>query len=133
MAVEARNDFKPRPGRQLDGRTRFAKKRRALASALVAELELDPTGQQRLQVERAAGLLILSEDCMSRRLAGDTSISIDDCVRLSSEARRSLAALGITAPEEEPEQFPEVVMAPPVYGQMNADGTITYRDEEHEG
>jgi hypothetical protein len=112
-------NFKIRAGRLIDRRTWPAQQRARVAAALTAELGEEASPGELLSIGRAATLIVLAEDATTRRLAGDNTISIDDCVRLSSEARRALRALGLGHPQDddEPEQpFGGIVMAPSVYG-----------------
>ena len=50
---------------------------------------------QAAAVERAAALCALAEDTRTRRLAGDTSVSLEDLVRLDSACDRAVRRLGI--------------------------------------
>jgi hypothetical protein len=58
----------------------------------------------RVRVETAAALSAILEDAQARRLAGDTSVTLNDIVRAISAARRAVRDLGIDrkrAPEEQ--------------------------------
>jgi hypothetical protein len=85
----------------LDGRTNAAKRATALAEAFRAELG-DLTPMQRIRVETAAALSAIAEDAQTRRLAGDTSVTLDDLVRAVSAARRAVRDLGIDDRKHEP-------------------------------
>ncbi len=79
--------------RALDGRTIAAKRAAALAETFAAELgELTPA--LRIRVETAAALSAIAEDCQTRRLTGDRSVSLDDLIRATSAARRAVRDLG---------------------------------------
>jgi hypothetical protein len=82
---------------RLDQRTVAAKRIAALESMWTKQLGGKLTDGQRLAIERAAGLVALSEDARARRLAGDTSISLGDTVKLDNVARRAIEALGLPA------------------------------------
>lgn len=79
----------------LDMRTRAGKRTTALAKTFAAELGGQLTSAQRLAVERAATLVAIAEDARIRRLAGDTSVSLQDIVRLDNNANRAMRALGL--------------------------------------
>jgi hypothetical protein len=79
----------------LDGRTRAARRARDLAAAFAADLGGTLTAAQRLAVDRAAALCALAEDARARRLAGDTTISLEDVVRVDNAAQRAVRMLGI--------------------------------------
>ncbi len=85
--------------RALDGRTVAARRAAALAETFAAELgELTPA--QRIRVETAAALTAIAEDAQTRRLGGDTSITLDDLVRATSAARRAVRDLGLDRKRE---------------------------------
>jgi hypothetical protein len=79
----------------LDQRTHAARRIASLVRAWTAQIGHKLTDVQRIEVERAAGLTALAEDAKARRLAGDTSISLWDTVRLDNSAARAVAALGL--------------------------------------
>jgi hypothetical protein len=85
----------------LDRRTAAAERAIALAEAFAAELG-DLTPMQRIRVETAAALSAIAEDAQTRRLAGDSSITLDDLVRAVSAARRAVRDLGIDDRKHEP-------------------------------
>jgi hypothetical protein len=53
------------------------------------------TGAQRAAIERAATLTALAEDAQARRLAGDSSVSLEDLVRIDNAAMRAVKQLGL--------------------------------------
>lgn len=79
----------------LDGRTRAARRARALAAAFRRELGGPASVAQTAAIERAAALCALAEDTRTRRLAGDLSVTLEDLVRVDSAADRSVRRLGI--------------------------------------
>jgi hypothetical protein len=79
----------------LDRRTRASRRAAALAEAFAAEIGGQITDSLRIRIETAAALSVIAEDAQTRRLAGDSSISLDDLVRAVSAARRALRDIGI--------------------------------------
>ena len=79
----------------LDGRTRARKRADALAAAFAAGLGGQITDAQRLAVYNAAALTAIAEDAKARRLSGDTTVSLEDLVRLDNVAARAVKQLGI--------------------------------------
>ena len=79
----------------LDRRTRASRRAAALAEAFAAEIGSQITDSLRIRIETAAALSVIAEDAQTRRLAGDSSISLDDLVRAASAARRALRDIGI--------------------------------------
>ena len=79
----------------LDRRTRASRRAAALAEAFAAEIGGQITYSLRIRIETAAALSVIAEDAQTRRLAGDSSISLDDLVRAVSAARRALRDIGI--------------------------------------
>jgi hypothetical protein len=93
--------------RHLDGRTRAAKRARALVryfeNALGGDMAL-PIGTK-IMVETAAVLAAIAQDTQARRLAGEP-IPLDEVIRASRCARLALKDLGLL-------DFPEVVEVEP--------------------
>jgi hypothetical protein len=107
MGTVHSNAFNSHPTRRIDGRGRTGRRRSAIARALEAELGAEATEGERFGIARAASLLCLAEECTAKRLAGDLTISIDEIIRLSGEARRALRDLGLRAPgDDDPEPDP---------------------------
>src|SRR5262249_4284809 len=79
----------------LDRRTRASRRAAALAEAFAAEIGGQLTDSLRIRIESAAALSVIAEDVQTRRLAGDSSVSLDDLVRAVSAARRALRDIGI--------------------------------------
>ena len=67
----------------------------ALAEAFAVEIGGQITDSLRIRIETAATLSVIAEDAQTRRLAGDSSINLDDLVRAVSAARRALRDIGI--------------------------------------
>jgi hypothetical protein len=82
----------------LDRRTRASRRAAALAEAFAAEIGGSITDSLRIRIETAAALSVIAEDAQTRRLAGDSSVSLDDLVRAVSAARRALRDIGIRPP-----------------------------------
>jgi hypothetical protein len=79
----------------LDRRTRASRRAATLAEAFAAEIGGQITDSLRIRIETAAALSVIAEDAQTRRLAGDSSINLDDLVRAVSAARRALRDIGI--------------------------------------
>jgi hypothetical protein len=79
----------------LDRRTRASRRAATLAEAFAAEIGGQITDSLRIRIETAAALSVIAEDAQTRRLAGESSISLDDLVRAVSAARRALRHIGI--------------------------------------
>jgi len=79
----------------LDRRTRALRRAALLADAFATEIGGHITDSLRIRIETAAALSVIAEDAQTRRLAGDSSVSLDDLVRSVSAARRALRDLGI--------------------------------------
>src|SRR5262249_45133274 len=71
----------------LDRRTRASRRAAALAVAFAAEIGSEITDSLRVRIETAAALCVIAEDAQTRRLGGDSSVSLDDLVRAVSAAR----------------------------------------------
>jgi hypothetical protein len=79
----------------LDGRTNAARRAAALAKTFAAEFGGKVTAAQLVRIECAAMLSAVAEDAGTRRLAGDPTITLDDLVRATSAARRSVRDLNL--------------------------------------
>ena len=79
----------------LDRRTRASRRAALLARAFAAEIGGQITDSLRIRIETAAALSVIAEDAQTRRLGGDSSVSLDDLVRAVSAARRALRDIGI--------------------------------------
>ena len=76
--------------RHLDGRSVASKRAKVLAKSIQVELNAGRLTQaQRIAIEHAAALAVLSEDAMARALRGDPGVSVDDAVRAAGAARRA--------------------------------------------
>jgi hypothetical protein len=76
----------------LDGRTRAAKRARAVAAELELGFRGETTAVQRQAIGRAAVLCALAEDLGARRLAGQP-VSLDDLLRVEGVAKRAIRAV----------------------------------------
>jgi hypothetical protein len=103
-AVRRRNrrKLRLRTVAQIDSRTVSGKRARALAAIFEASLGGELTPAQRLAIGNAACLSAIAEDASARRLQGDTSVCLDDLVRLVSAARRAVRDLGLDGRKREP-------------------------------
>src|SRR5262249_18782996 len=88
----------------LDRRTRASRRAAALGESFAAEIGGQITDSLRIRIETAAALSVIAEDAQTRRLSGDSSISLDDLVRAVSAARRALRDIGI-GPHAKSEQL----------------------------
>jgi hypothetical protein len=95
--------------RHVDGRTRGAKRARAIAAELARGWD-GMTPVQRQMLDRAAMLTALSEDLLARRLAGQP-VSFDELLRLEAVAKRAVRAVLAERPEPP---------APPRFSPMKA-------------
>jgi hypothetical protein len=86
----------------LDMRTAAGKRARALAAIFEATLGGQLTDAQRLAISNAAALSAIAEDAQARRLHGDSSVNLDDLVRLVSCARLAVRDLGLDDRRREP-------------------------------
>jgi hypothetical protein len=93
----------------VDGRTRGAKRARAIAAELARGWD-GMTPVQRQMLDRAAMLTALSEDLLARRLAGQP-VSFDELLRLEAVAKRAVRAVLAERPEKPP---------PPPFSPMRA-------------
>src|SRR5260221_2595517 len=91
----ARRKTRLRTVAELDGRTTAARRAGTLVATFEAALGGELTAALRLAVHNAAALSAIAEDAQAKRLAGDTSITLDDLVRATSAARRAVRDLGI--------------------------------------
>src|SRR5690349_21510907 len=80
---------------RLDGRTRLARRRKALQQAIAAELSVEPSPLLAKKIERAAEMLVLADQLRGLRLAGCADVEVDDVVRMDNAARRALLDLGL--------------------------------------
>jgi hypothetical protein len=74
----------------VDGRTRGAKRARAIAAELARGWNVTPV--QRQAIERAAMLCAIAEDAVARRLSGEP-IPIGDVLRAEGVAKRAVRAV----------------------------------------
>jgi hypothetical protein len=81
----------------VDGRTRGAKRARAIAAELARGWD-GMTPVQRQMLDRAAMLTALSEDLLARRLAGQP-VSFDELLRAEGCAKRAVKAVLAERPE----------------------------------
>ena len=83
---------RPMTAGHLDGRTRAAKRARAIAAELEAGFGDEITERQRQDIGRAAVLSAIAEDLVMRRLAGQP-ISLDELLRVEGVAKRAIRAV----------------------------------------
>jgi hypothetical protein len=86
----------------LDNRTRAAKRALQITRSLQKQLGHKPTVQQRMAIENAACMQVISEDLRARTLAGEC-VSTDTLVRAQNVAARAqkvvLAMIGARRPK----------------------------------
>jgi hypothetical protein len=88
---------------EIDGRSVSGKRARALAAMFEATLGGKLTDAQKLAISTASALTAIAEDASARRLQGDSTVNLDDLVRLVSAARRAVRDLGLDQRREPPE------------------------------
>jgi hypothetical protein len=89
--------------RHLDGRTRAAARARKLAADFEAQIGGTITTAMRIAIERAATLVVVAEDSRARRLSGDSTVLLDDLVRIDRLAAQAVRNLGINV-EKKPQR-----------------------------
>jgi hypothetical protein len=102
MPAGLAQDIAPRRGtkrklvtvRDIDGRTRGAKRARQIAAELIASFGPQITKTQKQATMRAAMFCALAEDLAARRLAGQ-AVSLDELIRMEGVARRAVARLNL--------------------------------------
>ena len=96
----------------LDGRTRAARRARAVVAELVKALggpdALSPG--QRQACERAGMLTAIAEDLAARQLAG-LPVTLDEVLRAEGVARRSVQAILANRPAPKPTERPGLAIA----------------------
>jgi len=96
----------------LDGRTRAARRARAVVAELVKALggpdAVSPG--QRQACERAGMLTAIAEDLAARQLAG-LPVTLDEVLRAEGVARRSVQAILANRPEPKPTERPGLAIA----------------------
>ena len=92
----------------IDGRTPLGRRLRDIADQLAAGLGgwSALTELQAAAVRKAAELAALAEDARAKRLKGDTTITLDDVVRLDRLAEQSVRRLGLPSAAGEPAETP---------------------------
>src|SRR5262245_2083785 len=94
----------------LDGRTRAARRAKAIVAELVQAMGGNVTLAQLQAIERAAMLCAIAEDLAARQLAG-LSVTLDEVLRAEGTARRSVAAILANRPEPKPTERPGLAIA----------------------
>lgn len=96
---------------RLDGRTRAARRRRALIDSYVEALggpaALTPIKQQ--EVEQAATLTVIAEVAQAKFLEGSELVTADDLVRATNAADRAVRRLNIKAPERRQSRLAQIL------------------------
>jgi hypothetical protein len=97
------NDMRPRKrGRtrlrtlsSIDGRSRGARRARALVETWSKMLGTDLSPHLSMLVTHAAASTVIAEDLKARALAGDQSITVEQVVKASNIMTRAIRALGL--------------------------------------
>jgi hypothetical protein len=104
MPARRRGKTRLRTLSRLDGRTRSAKRARELVEMWSAALG-SPDAVQMMGVRHAAATVVILEDAQSRRLAGDTSITVEQITKLSNIMTRAVNALGLPSERASEREF----------------------------
>jgi hypothetical protein len=99
-----RHRARHRTVRDLDKRSRAGRRAAQLMRQFEAALGGNLTEGQKLACSRAAVMTAIAEDARVRRLNGDTTILLDDLVRLDHTAERAVKALGIKSEPAKPNE-----------------------------
>jgi hypothetical protein len=86
----------------LDGRTRFVKRARALAREFTAALGGNPAAHEWIMIRSASELVAISEQTRAALLAGKGTVTLNDVVRSENAAARAIRALNIPASAAKP-------------------------------
>jgi hypothetical protein len=86
----------------LDGRTRFARRARALAREFITALGGNPAPHELILVRSASELTAIAEQTRAALLAGDAAVTLNDVVRSENAMARAIRALNIPATAAKP-------------------------------
>jgi hypothetical protein len=86
----------------LDGRTRFARRARALAREFITALGGNPAPHELILVRSASELTAIAEQTRAALLAGDAAVTLNDVVRSENAIARAIRALNIPAATARP-------------------------------
>lgn len=115
--------------RQLDGRSRLARRARKLAGAFEAELGGNLSDAQLVATRRAGEMAAIAEETRARWLAGDWKTTGTDIVRIDGAARRAILDLGLPTsnvrPAETLEQYLERTAPDPDHDDDQVDGEMS--------
>lgn len=120
--------------KEIDGRTRLARRAKQLCAAFETELGGALTEAQLALVRRAGELLAISEETRRRWMAGDVVTTSNDVVRLDSAARRAVRELSLPKSEIRPGQplqeyldglVQEDEVSPDDAAELETDGEVT--------
>jgi hypothetical protein len=81
----------------LDGRTRFVKRARALAREFTTALGGNVAPHELIMIRSASELVAISEQTRAAFLAGNAAVSLNDVVRSENAAARAIRVLNIPA------------------------------------
>jgi hypothetical protein len=99
--------------RQLDGRTRLAKRAKQIEKSLVADLGGTLSDAKTAAIRRAAELFVICEHARARWMAGDPSPTASELATLDNALKRALEYLGLSAKDvaaKAPEDFSDEMM-----------------------
>jgi hypothetical protein len=79
----------------LDGRTRFVRRARALAREFIDALGGSPAPHELIMIRSAAELTAISERIRADLLAGGTAVTLNDLIRSENAMARAIRALNL--------------------------------------
>ena|SRR6516162_4684374 len=114
----------------LDGRTRAARRAKAVVAELTQAMGGNVTPAQRQAIERAAMLSAVADDLAARQLAG-LPVCLDEVLRADGAARRAVKAALASKAEPTPTERPGLALARARWAEQDAAKT-QQKDSDHE-
>ena len=115
----------------LDGRSRAARRAKAIVAELVQAMGGNVTLAQLQAIERAGMLCAIAEDLAARQLAG-LSVTLDEVLRAEGTARRSVAAILANRPQPKPAERPGLAIARARWAEQDAaKAAQAKKDDDH--
>ena len=114
----------------LDGRSRAARRAKAIVAELVQAMGGNVTLAQLQAIERAAKLCAIAEDLAAPQLAG-LSVTLDEVLRAEGTARRSVAAILANRPEPKPAERPGLAIARARWAEADRAKAQAKKDDDH--
>jgi hypothetical protein len=116
----------------LDGRTRAARRARAVVAELVKALGGPDavTPAQRQACERAGMLCAIADDLAARQLAG-LSVTLDEVLRAEGVARRGVQAVLAMRPDPTPTERPGLAIARARWAEADRAKQAKGKDSDH--